>query len=58
MTAMRMIVGVGLIGMLFWIIYAVIEGQYLEAVAVSSIGSVLAWFALGAGKAPDPGDRE
>lgn len=58
MTALRLIVGVGLIGMLAWIVYALTQGQYLEAVAVSCIGPVLAWFALGAGKASKGPDNE
>lgn len=29
---------------------SVYEGRYLEAVAISGLGSIFAWFALGAGK--------
>ena len=37
---------VGLLGTVAWVIIAVLNENYLEAVAVSSIGPVFAWFAL------------
>jgi len=47
---MKIFISLVLIGMLAWIVYAVIAGRYLEAVAVSCIGPVLLWFMTGAGK--------
>ena len=44
---------IGLLMTLGWIIYAITQAQYIEAVAASCIGPVLAWFALGAGKSND-----
>lgn len=47
----RVIVGLGVVVILGLVAVSVMNGRYLEAVAISSIGSVFAWFALGAGKA-------
>jgi hypothetical protein len=44
----RGIVGAGVVTILGLVVVTIINGQYLEAVAISSIGSVFAWFALGA----------
>ena len=49
-TFMKIFISLVLVGMLAWIVYAVIGGRYLEAVAVSCIGPVLLWFMTGAGK--------
>ncbi len=46
----RVIVGLCFIVILGLVALTVIEERYLEAVAISSIGSVFAWFALSAGK--------
>jgi len=37
---------IGLLGTLAWVVIAVLNENYLEAVAASSIGPVFAWFAL------------
>jgi hypothetical protein len=50
MTRLHIFVFVVLAGMVSWIVYAVVEGKYLEAVAISCIGPVLLWFMLGAGR--------
>jgi hypothetical protein len=44
----RGIVGVGVLVIIGLVVVTVINGQYLEAIAISSVGSVFAWFALGA----------
>ncbi|NQU59164.1 MAG: hypothetical protein HQ513_18180 [Rhodospirillales bacterium] len=46
----RVIVGLCFVVILGLVAVTIMEGQYLEAVAISSVGSVFAWFALGAGK--------
>jgi len=46
----RVIIGLCFVVILGLVVMTVMEGRYLEAVAISSIGSVFAWFALGAGK--------
>lgn len=58
MTRAHILASVVLVGVLAWIAYSVVQGKYLEAVAISCIGPVLAWFALGAGKAPKVEDDE
>lgn len=42
--------GLGFIVILGLVTFLAIEGRHLEAIATFSIGSVFAWFALGAGK--------
>jgi len=37
---------IGLLGTVAWVIIAILDERYLEAVAASSIGPVFAWFAL------------
>ena len=49
----RVIVGICFLVVLGLVAVTIINGQYLEAVAISSVGSVLAWFALGARKIGD-----
>ncbi len=46
----RGIVGTGVIVIFALVALSIFEGRYIEAVAIGSIGSVFAWFALGAGK--------
>jgi len=46
-------VGLGVLLTLGGTLYSAIEGRYLEAVAISSLGPVLAWFALGRGRSED-----
>jgi len=53
MTKSRWITGIVILGLLITLggaAYAVFYERYLEAVAVSCIVPVLAWFATGAGK--------
>ena len=45
----RVIVGMCFVVILGLVAMTVINGRYLEAVAISSVGSVFAWFALGSG---------
>ena len=44
------ILGVCFVVILGLVAMTVVNGQYLEAIAISSIGSVFIWFTLGAGK--------
>jgi hypothetical protein len=46
----RGIVSAGVLVIIGLVVVAVINGRYLEAIAISSIGSVFAWFAFGTGK--------
>ncbi len=46
----RVIVGLCFVVILGLVAMTILEGRYLEAVAISSVGSAFAWFALGAGK--------
>ncbi len=46
----RVIVGLCFVVIIALVAMTIMEGQYLEAVAISSVGSAFAWFALGAGK--------
>jgi hypothetical protein len=50
MTRVQIFASVVMVGMLAWIVYSVVQGKYLEAVAISCIGPVLVWFSLGAGR--------
>ena len=58
MSRLQIFIAAALVGMVAWIVYAAIEGNYLKAVAISCIGPVLAWFALGAGKVPKDEDED
>lgn len=49
-TILRAFVAVGLVAVLGLVAVSVYEGRYLEAVAISGLGSIFAWFALVAGK--------
>ena len=46
----QVIVAICFLVILGLVAVTIINGQYLQAVAVSSVGSVFAWFALGAGR--------
>ena len=46
----QVIVAICFLVILSLVAVTIINGQYLQAVAVSSVGSVFAWFALGAGR--------
>ncbi len=52
MTPSKIFIVIIIASLLGWIIFTILQGQYLEAVAISCIGSVLLWFALGAGRTP------
>ena len=43
------LMGLGLLG---WIGFEIWRANYLEAVAISGVSSILLWFVLGTGKAP------
>jgi hypothetical protein len=46
----QVIVAICFLVILGLVAVTIINGQYLQAVAVSSVGSIFAWFALGAGR--------
>ena len=48
----RLIVILILLALLSWIGFEIFNGRYLHAVAISSTGSLLMWFAMGFGKKP------
>jgi hypothetical protein len=39
-------------GLLTWIGLEIYRGNYLQAVAISGVSSILLWFVLGTGKPP------
>jgi|GEM_PF-3488232 len=47
---LRWVIGFGFVVILVLMTVSIVEGKYLEAIAIFSIASVLAWFALGAGR--------
>ena len=48
----KLILALILLAFLSWIGFEIYNGRYLHAVAISSTGSLLMWFAMGLGKRP------
>ena len=46
---LKIFFALGLLALVVWIGLEIYRGNYLEAVAISGVGSLLLWFALGLG---------
>lgn len=53
LKVLRVFVAIGVAVIVGLVAISLINGRYLEAIAISSIGSIFAWFALGTGKIGD-----
>ena len=49
---LKIFAALGFLALIVWIGLEIYRGNYLEAVAVSGVGSLLLWFALGLGNRP------
>ena len=49
----KFVLGLVVLVLLGWIGVTIYDGNYLEAVAISGVSSILLWFALGAGNTRD-----